>query len=222
MNGAMPSGPSALIAATTMPAAAPRLHTGARPKAAAARSNRSGGVNCPAEAERDQRQHHGPACCTPARQPAAEAGDIKPRHLEILGPEKNPGEADEMEHDQGRDHLRGRPRGAPADPRLAACRSTASPPPCKRAPHRRISTPRRARCRRAASSSAGCDRSSSRPSPVAAERLVEVIAQPARQRDVPALPEFAQPLRPVGLVEIGREAEAEQRRQRRSPCRYRR
>ncbi len=50
--------------------------------------------------------------------------------------------------------------------------------------------------------------------PVAAERYVEVIAQPVRQRDVPALPEFAQPLGPVRLVEIGRKAEAEQRRQR--------
>src|SRR5207302_2335485 len=47
---------------------------------------------------------------------------------------------------------------------------------------------------------------------VAAERLVKIVAQPGRQRDVPALPEFAQPRRPVGLVEIRREAEAEERR----------
>src|SRR5258707_9497511 len=37
--------------------------------------------------------------------------------------------------------------------------------------------------------------------PVAAQRLVEIVAQPGRQRDVPALPEFAQPLGPVGLVD---------------------
>lgn len=45
---------------------------------------------------------------------------------------------------------------------------------------------------------------------IAAQRLVEIVAQPGRQRNMPAVPEFAQPLRPIGLVEIGREAEAEQ------------
>ena len=48
--------------------------------------------------------------------------------------------------------------------------------------------------------------------PVAAERDVEIVAQPARQRHVPAPPEVGQRLGPVGLVEVALEAIAEQRR----------
>ena len=44
----------------------------------------------------------------------------------------------------------------------------------------------------------------------AAERDVEVVAQPARQRHVPAAPEVLQVARRVGRVEVLREAEAEQ------------
>ena len=50
------------------------------------------------------------------------------------------------------------------------------------------------------------------PSAVAAERDVEVVAQPARQRHVPAPPEVLERQRPVGGVEVLREADAEQQR----------
>ncbi len=48
---------------------------------------------------------------------------------------------------------------------------------------------------------------------VAAERDVEVVAQPARQRHVPAAPEVLQRDRGVGRVEVLRELEAEQERE---------
>ena len=48
---------------------------------------------------------------------------------------------------------------------------------------------------------------------VAAQADVEIVAQPARQRDMPAPPEILQRGGPVWLIEIAREAIAEQRRQ---------
>ena len=72
-------------------------------------------------------------------------------------------------------------------------------------PRRRTSTPRRARGRRAASSASGCGTCISRPPPVAAERDVEVVAQPARERHVPAPPEVLDRRRGVGRVEVLRE-----------------
>src|SRR5579863_9363077 len=47
---------------------------------------------------------------------------------------------------------------------------------------------------------------------VAAHGNVEVVAQPARERDVPPAPEVLETERAVGLVEILREAESKQRR----------
>ena len=46
--------------------------------------------------------------------------------------------------------------------------------------------------------------------PVAAERHVEVVAQPAREGHVPAAPELRRVARQVGLAEVGRQLEAEQ------------
>ena len=46
--------------------------------------------------------------------------------------------------------------------------------------------------------------------PAAAERDVQVVAQPARERDVPAAPEILQRHGRVGRVEVERELEAEQ------------
>ena len=45
--------------------------------------------------------------------------------------------------------------------------------------------------------------------PVAAERDVEVVEKPVRQRDVPAAPELADRPRDVGIVEVLQDAEAE-------------
>ena len=45
---------------------------------------------------------------------------------------------------------------------------------------------------------------------IAAQRDVEIVAQPARQRDVPALPEVGWRLRQVGREEVARELDAEQ------------
>ena len=58
-----------------------------------------------------------------------------------------------------------------------------------------------------------------RAAPVAAERDVEVVAQEARQRDVPAAPEVDDVDRLVGAVEVDREADVEHQRRGRSPCR---
>ena len=54
---------------------------------------------------------------------------------------------------------------------------------------------------------------------VAAERDVEVVAQEARQRHVPAAPEVAEAGGAVGAVEVLREDEAHQAARGRSPCR---
>jgi hypothetical protein len=51
------------------------------------------------------------------------------------------------------------------------------------------------------------------PAAVAAERYVEVVAQPARQRHVPAPPEIAQRQRHVGTIEVLRQLVAEQQRE---------
>ena len=48
------------------------------------------------------------------------------------------------------------------------------------------------------------------PPPVASQTDVEVVPQPGRQADVPALPEVPEAERPVRLVEVHREAEAQQ------------
>src|SRR5262245_43787734 len=48
---------------------------------------------------------------------------------------------------------------------------------------------------------------------VAAERDVQVVAQEARQRDVPAPPELNDASRLVGRIEIDRQLDAEQARQ---------
>ena len=55
--------------------------------------------------------------------------------------------------------------------------------------------------------------------PVAAERDVQVVAQPVRQRDVPAPPELGDVARQVRLTEVDDEVDAEQARRRRG--RYR-
>ena len=60
------------------------------------------------KADRDQRDHKRSGLLQPLAPAAGETGDKEPRHREILGPEEDPGQADEMEHDQGRDELRRR------------------------------------------------------------------------------------------------------------------
>ena len=52
---------------------------------------------------------NGPACCTPSLQPAPRPPMNRRATVEILGPEENPGEADEMEHHHRRDDPRRRP-----------------------------------------------------------------------------------------------------------------
>ena len=48
---------------------------------------------------------------------------------------------------------------------------------------------------------------------IATQREVQVIAQPARQGDVPALPEFAQAVTDIGVAEIARQRNPEHPRQ---------
>src|SRR5437870_13488724 len=48
---------------------------------------------------------------------------------------------------------------------------------------------------------------------IAAQRLVEVIAQPLAKADVPAAPEVLDRCRPVRTVEIAHEVDAEEERQ---------
>ena len=72
---------------------------------------------------------------------------------------------------------------------------------------------RRARARRATSSASGCDRCGARRGD-SAERKVEVVAQPAGQRHVPAPPELQEVLRHIRRVEVLRE-----RKPNRAPCR---
>ena len=212
MNGATPSGPSALIAATTMPAVAPMPQLGIRPnRAGGALEQRTRG-ELAGKADEGQRHHEGPGLLQPARPAGAEPRDIEPRHFEILGPEEDPGEAHEMEHDECRDDPRGRPLRVPAEPGLQHaldCETAAMQrAPGDEFPPRPMPDP--AEQHRYHQVAIGVEPAV----PVAAERLIEIVAQPGRQRDVPALPELAQPLRPVGLVEIGRKAEADERRQR--------
>src|SRR5205823_11923482 len=48
---------------------------------------------------------------------------------------------------------------------------------------------------------------------ISSQRYVEIVAQPARERDMPASPELAEALRPIWPVEIDAEIEPENPRQ---------
>ena len=76
-------------------------------------------------------------------------------------------------------------------------------------PTRRMSTPRRATIRRAASSTCRLMYVRRAPFAVSAERDVEIIAQPLRQRDVPPAPEFCDRRCEVRHVEVFGQVEAD-------------
>ena len=190
MKGATPSGPSVSI---TMSATA--RHAACAATAAAGSRRRRvaapGRTYCPpiptAIASTTEVVTSGEA--SPRREQPL---DHLARACERVGAEEDPGEADDVERDDAPDpaaqrRVGGRqPRASPvaeaARPR-ARCRGSR--------PRRRTSTRRRARGRRGASSASGCG-SQQPPLPAAAERDVEVVAKPARQRHVPAAPEVLQ------------------------------
>src|ERR1044071_484196 len=140
------------------------------------------------EADRDQRDRQRPGLLQPLAPTPAETGDEQSRHREILGPEKDPGEADEMEHDESRDDLPGRGVRAPAEPGLQH--------PLDRGPAAMQGAPGDELPRGAVPHPAEQHRQHQiavrlpPAAPVAAERLVEIVAQPGGERDVPALPEI--------------------------------
>ena len=86
-------------------------------------------------------------------------------------------------------------------------------------PRGRTSMPPRARTRSAGRRTAGWPDVRHLRAAVAADRDVDVVAKPARQRHVPAAPEVGHRHRRVGPVEVLREAEPEHPAPGRSPCR---
>ena len=180
MNGAMPSGPSALIAARMSPVAAPRPQYGTRASASAGPLER-----CPAAGTaRPCRSRSAPpspaAPAAPARPSRAPSPAMNTRgDGEILGAEEDPREADEVEHDQPSTtilpaRLSGRwPSHGSAHP------LDRKPAAMQRAPHHefpRRAVPDAAEQHRDHQVAVGVEPAV----PVAAERLVEVVAQPGR------------------------------------------
>ena len=132
------------------------------------------------------------------------AGEISERSGQIRGAEENPAQQDNQEGD--RDPQRPRKIVIETFPALAALEGE----------HAAVqSTPDDKIPRRAVPESAeqhGDDQievSASDFAAVAAERNVEVFAQPGRKRDVPAPPEIGDRFRAVGRIEIFREDKAE-------------
>src|SRR5579872_5605214 len=200
MNGAMPSGPSALTAARMSPAAAPRLQYGARCSASPTRSNDPGGWNCPAMPIRISATIAGCACCTGSPQPRNSPAIKTPATVKSSARKKihaRHTKWNTISHEMN----------------LPAALVDRQPAAVQRAPHHEF--PRRAvpdatQQHRDHQIAVGFQPAVA----IAAERFVEVVAQPGAERDVPALPELSEAQRAVGLVEIAWEAETAQRRQR--------
>src|SRR6185312_7993795 len=107
-------------------------------------------------------------------------------HGEILGPEENPGEADEMEYHDRRDDL----AGQGLRPRRDEHALDRHPAAMHRPPHHELppgAVPDAAEQHRDQQVAVGVEPAVA----VAAERLVEIVAQPGRQADMPALPELS-------------------------------
>ena len=137
-----------------------------------------------------------------------QAAEVLERVLERLAPEEDPGEAHEVE----RDELLHPPTppgvGWLGEPHPLTTRSVASARARGRRrgwlPRRRTSTRRRARARRGRNVSMRLTVRPATAAAVAAERDVEVVAQPPRQRHVPAPPEVLErPSRCTGCRSSG-------------------
>ena len=159
-----------------------------------------------------------------ARSSAARRREPEPHAIDVARlPERL--RAEEHEHQTSQPKVNGSPTATAALPRKRSepgtafhVRCTTAPRPC-RAPRRRRSNGsvpqadeehRDAKVRRAAS--AGRRRAP-------AEREVEVVAQPCRQRHVPATPELRESSRLVRAVEVLGQRVAQQPGRRRSRCR---
>ena len=204
MNGATPCCPTA-ASATTMIAPA------ARPCSATGRAH-DPRLRVPPPAgwhgldrHRDHDQEHERQRHQRRRPGQPQAAEHVEGGGEIGRPEEHPCDADHMEG-----HEPCRPRGhteaaeALAPPALRRQRAAVDPAPDQERPRRAVPEP--------AEQHRDHD-VAERPEPpaaVAAERDVEVVAQPARERHVPAPPEVAQREGHVGAVEVLRQLVSEQ------------
>jgi len=164
-------------------------------------------VDRPRQREQTSGQDHLPR---PVESPAAEALQVGDRVAKARRAEEDPAQAHEVE---GRD-LSQRPR----EPRLlpgSVAEEQAVPPeqqavigaPEHEVPARPV--PQAAEQHGQEEVQVGAGGAAT----VAAERDVEVVAQPGRQGDVPALPELARTRRQVGPVEVLRQPDSEEARE---------
>src|SRR5579864_7093213 len=115
-----------------------------------------------------------------------EPRQIKPGDLEILGAEEDPAEADKVKYDGDGEEARGGAVETAAEPRRQHTldREAAA---MQRAPDDELpggAVPQAAEQHRQQQVAVGLEPAVA----VAAQRLVQIVAQPGRQRDVPALP----------------------------------
>ena len=210
MNGATPSGPRALVSmsANARTAACPR--SGSREKRAIASCGTRRGTSCepmPTRIASSTPAGHERRALTPSREEPAEH---LPGGCERVRAEEDPREAHEVERDEAR-----APRMPGRGPRLHVAGSRASPAatdesqavepaPDDERPRRAVPEP--AEQHRQHDVPIGEDRAPA----VAAERDVDVVAKPPRERHVPPPPEVLDRGRRVRGVEVLREGEAEE------------
>ena len=212
MNGATPSGPMAWMTRSANDSTTACAGTGQAREARHEPQREPAREVLRADADGD-RGDDAPGHERRRLAPGGEQPDDEiPRVGERVRPEEDPGEADDLERDEAM------PRPPAARPRALDEARPAAPPALDDERGAVDPAPDDERPAGAVPEAADEHRQhevairEQRPAAVAAERDVEVVAEPARERHVPAPPEVRDRRRGVGRVEVLREREPEEER----------